>query len=539
MEPIALLKALEYQAHNNPNAIALTSLGDTLSYSDLNQHSSDIAGYLKQLNVNLDNGIALFISKRIDAVVAIYGILRSGAAYVPLDTQNPKARIQYIAGQCRFPLIITTPDHLETLEAALQGCEHPPEVLVLRSTELQSKELQSRGLASTELTSATLTSAIKDDSTALGRATSEKPNAHNGLAAILYTSGSTGEPKGVMISHKNIEYFVQWSVEYFQLSHDDRCISHAPLHFDLSLFDLFAAHRVGANVVLVPEQYTGNPKFLAQYLSTQAITVWQSVPSVLTLLYKYGDLQSYSYPALRHVLFAGEVMNSAILRGIAGYFTETTFHNVYGATETNDTFVYSIAATANAFPDPLPIGQPLPYVDYLIVNDDPTITSEGELYVKTPTLMQGYKRSQDHPFESSLLADKPLSYEGYYRTKDVVKILPDGNFVFCGRTDDIIKSNGYRINTLEVEAILQGHPDIRDATIIAVADAEIGNRLVAVVSAPDSPKLSGMQLRMYCAERLPKYAIPHFFEIGHTPLPKTSSGKTNKKSILQARNAHV
>jgi acyl-coenzyme A synthetase/AMP-(fatty) acid ligase len=228
------------------------------------------------------------------------------------------------------------------------------------------------------------------------------------------------------------------------------------------------------------------------------------------------------------VAFAGESLNTCVLKQMAQHFKRADFHNIYGATETNDTFVFSLKDVQNFKDDePLPIGVPLPYVEYLIIDNKGnygTEVSEGELLVRTPTIMRGYKNNER-------MTDKD-----FYHTKDIVRRLENGNLLFCGRTDDIIKTNGYRVNLIEIQTVLQTYDDIVEAAVIPELDEEIGYRIVAIICIKMDSQTCSIDLRNHCAKHLPRYAIPHVFDIGRTRLPKTPSGKIDKRSLIATRN---
>lgn len=532
-----------------PAAEAIRINDRVVSYTALKQASLRIAATLSSTIIADEQCIGIYMAKCPEAIMAIYGVLHAGAVYVPLDIKNPAIRVQHIIDQCNLSTLITTPDLVENLRQILADAKQSFNILVVCDSDIETPLDQFRYLpvninqstnidlpfSSTRNVNATHVDnlAVNIDSNAVNI---------NSLATTLFTSGSTGMPKGAMISHNSINIFINWVNDYFQLTPKDRCISHAPFHFDLSLLDIFATHAAGACVVLVPDNMNGNPKFITQYLARHQVTVWQSVPSVLVLLLKYGDISKHKYPSLRHILFAGERVSGSLLENLSVHFENAAFHNIYGATETNDTFIFSIAAGIQTFPDPLPIGKALPYVEYLIVDNENNPVAdfeEGELLVRTPTTMRGYKNTTTTGFIAlSQPGDAGLTCD-YYVTKDIVRMTADGNLLFCGRKDDIIKTSGNRVNLLEIENLLQTHPAISDVAVIPVPDDEAGNKIIAIFTLSPDSHASVIELKIFCANNLPKYAIPHIFEASSSPLPKTSSGKTNKQLLIKSRGNYV
>lgn len=515
-------------AQRLPTAEAIRINNRTVSYRELEQGSQAIATQLGATITKEEQCIGLYFGKCPEAIMAIYGVLQADAVYVPIDIKNPATRVHYIIDQCKMSTLITTPDFLDQLRSILADTQQSFNIVVVANDQWHAPVDQFRYI--------TINLNAPTESNSFAR-NSDLTR----LATTLFTSGSTGMPKGAMISHNSVSIFINWVIDYFQLTEKDRCISHAPLHFDLSLLDIFATHAAGACVVLVPENMSGNPRFLTQYIAQHDITVWQSVPSVLVLLLKYGDIAKHQYPSLRHILFAGERVSGTLLENLSVHFINGEFHNIYGATETNDTFVFSIPAGTHAFPDPLPIGKALPYVDFLIVdhNNQPAAEfAEGELLVRTPTTMRGYRNTPANSFISITQAGSTEAKD-YYVTKDIVRMTHDGDLLFCGRKDDIIKTSGNRVNLLEIENLLQTHPALNDVAVIPEADDEIGNKIIAIFTLSPGLQVSVIDLKIFCANNLPKYAIPHIFELSSTPLPKTSSGKTNKQTLIKSRGNHV
>lgn len=494
---------------------------DRLSYQELHEESNRIAHQLLSLGIEKGCRIGIYLDKSLQAIAAVLGILKAGGAYVPLDCNSPIEKNRYIADDCGIETIITIPDKMKQVEemGRPQG-------------SLKTMVLLSQGASQR-------VSAMKviPYSEVLARAASDVGgnSASEDLAAILYTSGSTGTPKGVMLTHGNIVSFTVWAVNTFAITENDRLLSHAPLHFDLSLLDIYSALARGACIVLVPYQKSMNPQYLLNLVSEKKITVWQSVPSVLILLSEIAERAQGVPNTVKHVLFAGERLPLKYLKKLSDCFEGAEFYNIYGCTETNDTFLYHVPKDTAG--DPLPIGKPLSYVKYIIrESTEPCELSraEGELLVSAPTVMKGYWGGETKNAECF---EDIISEEGvptrYFRTKDIVRPLPDGNFHLCGRTDNIIKSNGYRINLLEIERLLLGHPAIREAGVVAIPDDFVGNKICACVFIDSETTASVVDLKIFCSSRMQKYMIPHLFAITRQELSKTSSGKIDKQALVR------
>jgi acyl-coenzyme A synthetase/AMP-(fatty) acid ligase len=337
-----------------------------------------------------------------------------------------------------------------------------------------------------------------------------------------------------MLTHRNCLAFVEWAVEEFRVSAADRLSSHAPLHFDLSTFDLYAAALAGAPVVLVPAGMSVFPSQVRSFIETAGITVWYSVPSILAMLVLRGGLQPGDLPQLRTILFAGEVFPATHLRRLIELIPHVRFANLYGPTETNVCTWWEVTSLDEGATE-IPIGRAIDNVEVFAVTDDGRLATPGEvgeLHVRGPTVMQGYlgdpektsSRLVSNPFGGVL--DQPV-----YRTGDLVQELPDGAYRFLGRRDHQIKSRGYRIELGDVEAGLYGHPAVLECAVVAIPDELITNRLVAYVIVRE--EVSKTDLLRYLAERVPTYMIPGEL-IFADALPRTSTGKVDRRSLSEA-----
>ncbi len=513
-------------ARLNPEREAIRYGDQRITYGELNRISDQLAQTLMRHGVKRGDRVGVCLNKSIEAVVAIFGILKSGAAYVPLDNSSPAKRLVLIIADSGMRALVTSGEKAQ--EVAGVNPELPVVTLLILTNDTPTSELGVWRRAKKVF--------WKDIMNLTHSESSFPAQIDDDLAYILYTSGSTGTPKGVMISHRASMSFVNWAADYFQLTHEDRISNQAPLHFDLSTFDIFASIKVGATIVLISEELSSFPVELVDFMEAQKISIWYSVPSVLTRLLVYGKLERYRFNCLRKVLFAGEVFPLKYLRQVQQLIPQAEFYNLYGPTETNVCTVYPVGD----LPDDayhLPIGKACAHTEVWAFTDKGVIAESGEiseLSVRGPCVMKGYWGMPEKTREvltSRAVPPRGLE-ERVYRTGDLVKRLEDGNYIFIGRRDEMIKSRGHRIELGEIESILYTHPAIEQAAVIAVPAEEIGNTIKAIVVLQADCKLREIELRHFCSERLPRYMIPEILEF-RAALPMTATGKVNKSSLIE------
>jgi amino acid adenylation domain-containing protein len=354
------------------------------------------------------------------------------------------------------------------------------------------------------------------------------------LAYILYTSGSTGRPKGVMLSHRNATSFVHWCSEVFSPSSQDRFSSHAPLHFDLSILDLYVNIKHAATLILIDETTAKSPGLLTELVARERITVWYSTPSVLTLWLSYGRIEQHDLRSLRLVLFAGEVFPVKHLRALKERLPCPVFFNLYGPTETNVCTFFKIPETipverTTAFP----IGKACSHLLTRVLDETGSavlVGTEGELCVYGPAVTAGY---WNLPEQTASCFWIDSDHRSWYKTGDVVVELPDGNYQFQGRRDRMIKRRGHRVELGEIEACLVRHPAIQEVAAVVRNSLEGGGVVVAVLVTVNGQQLSQIQLKRFCSENLPASMIPDQFEFRQR-LPKTSTDKIDYQELVRA-----
>jgi acyl-CoA synthetase (AMP-forming)/AMP-acid ligase II len=347
-----------------------------------------------------------------------------------------------------------------------------------------------------------------------------------GKRFLLTTSGSTGTPKIVPLEAAATESFMGWATTAFGLGPGVNVLNYAPLNFDLCLLDVWATLKAGGCAILVDPDHAVNPRYLLDLFGTCDPHVVQAVPMLFRVIAQAAN--GARFPGVRHLMLTGDHAPRRLRAPLPGLFPGAGFHNVYGCTETNDSFMHSFGAEEARSAEVLPLGQPLPGVTARVVTDSGDLDGpgHGELWVSTPFQTPGYLHEAGERFVRH--------HDGttYFRSGDVVRRGPDGALTLAGRTDFQVKVRGVRVNLEDVERVIYEHDDVAEVAVVALPDHEAGNRLHAAVRRR-SDRLTGLGLRQHCAQRLARAAIPSNIRIVDDPLPTTSTGKVDRNRIRE------
>ena len=517
--PGGLAGWLEDSARRFPDSMAVAMAEDRrITYGELLALSGQVRDRLWQLGVRPGDRVGLRLHKSIDGLAAIFGILQVGAAYVPVDAESPAARGAYVLNDCQVKVVFTEQRLEADLVGELNRLGASPAVLAMgdEGTGLALAALLARLEALDPAVTVPSVPACPDD-----------------IAYILYTSGSTGNPKGVVLTHRNAASFVDWVSDTFAPRRADIFSSHAPFHFDLSILDIFVSIKHGAGLVLFGEALGKDPGRLAAAIAAERISVWYSTPSILGLLADYGKLDRHDYSSLRIVFFAGEVFPVPRFRALRRFWNQPRFVNLYGPTETNVCTYYEVPGDGSwESMDTFPIGAMCVPNRGKVVDEHGEEVSRGtpgELVVCGPNVMQGYWNLPEQNARAFLVDS---TGDRWYRTGDIVAEQPDGQYRYLSRRDRMVKRRGYRVELGEIEAGLMRHPDIREAAVVALPDALAGVRVVAFLSVLEGRELTIIGLKASASRLLPPYMIPDAFRILDA-LPRTSTNKVDLRILKE------
>jgi amino acid adenylation domain-containing protein len=510
-------------AERRPDALAVALHDERLSYAELEQRSGRLAAMLAEQGAAPGDRVVLLTPKSPRAAVAMLAALKARCPYVPVDVDSPAPRVAHIMRAAEPRIVLATPDAAPLLEGILA------EGALTAGTVVGSLTPDPVG-ARTAFTEA--------DTDALDMAPPVAGADPQDAAHLLFTSGSTGIPKGVVITHANVTAFVEWAVRHFGTRETDRVSGHPPLHFDLSTFDLYATYAAGAELHMVPASASLSPRGLAEFIRARELTQWFSVPSVLTYLAKFDAVAQDDFPAMERLLWCGEVLPTPVLAHWMRRLRHVRFTNLYGPTEaTIASSFYDVPAVPEDERTPVPIGTACDGEELLVLDEqlDPVAPGEiGELFIAGAGLSPGYWRDRERT-EAVFVGDPRPGREGQriYRTGDLARIDGDGIVHFLGRTDSQIKSRGYRIELGEIETVLDTVDGLRESAVVGVDTGGFeGTAICCAYACVDGRELEAPELRAALAQQLPSYMLPSRWTRLDS-LPKNVNGKIDRPALRE------
>lgn len=514
------------QAARRPDATAVVMKQGQLTYGKLEESTNQLARMLKEAGCQKGDRVCLLVPKSPAAIVGILGILKADCIYVPLDTSSPAPRLAQMVASCQPRSILAAGPVAQLLDEICVQNEFPTSPVIgwMDHERVAGKHFKS----------------VFSEADYYGY--SGKPldhqNTREDIAYMLFTSGSTGTPKGVVITHGNVIHFVEWAKKYFGMRPSDRISGHPPLHFDLSVFDIFGTFAAGAELHLVPPELSVLPNKLADFIRIAELTQWFSVPSVLTYMAKFDVVRFNDFPGLKRLLWCGEVLSTPTLIYWMKRLPHVSFTNLYGPTEaTIASSYYTVPKCPEDARAAIPIGTGCEGEELLVLNDRLQLIQPGEvgdLYIRGVGLSPGYWRDPERTRAVFLRnPDSADPSDRIYKTGDLAKIGNDGLVYFLGRADSQVKSRGYRIELGEIEGALNAMTGLRESAVVAIPTEGFEGAILCCAYVPvSSADVTPVALRKELGKVLPPYMLPSRW-MTFDSLPKNVNGKIDRRQLKE------
>lgn len=497
----SILQLLEISASKYPNKIAFADTSKEVTYQEFLKTSKKIGSALTNLQ-QTNAPIAIYIDKNVKCLEAMMGTLYSGNFYTILDTASPKERLNNIIETLEPIAIITDQKNLEKakqLESSTQTIYIYEELIEEEINESLLKEINQKMIDTDPM-------------------------------YILFTSGSTGVPKGTVISHKSVLAYIHWVKEAFDINENTIFGSQTPFYFSMSVTDIFTTILTGATFYIIPKMYFSFPVKLLEFLNEKKINTIYWVPSALSIVANLKALDEVKLPYLQKVLFAGEVMPTKQLNIWIEHLPNVLFANLYGPTETTDICTYYVVDRKFENSESLPIGKHCDNCNVMIINEEGKLAKqgeEGELCVRGSFLAQGYYYN---PVQTQkVFVQNPLNQaypEIIYKTGDIVKENEKGEIIYLSRKDFQIKHMGYRIELGEIETAINA---IEGIILCACVYDTVNSKIVLFYQ---GNKLDKKELLEQAKQRLPNYMCPNEI-ICLDKMPYNANGKIDRKKLKE------
>jgi len=494
-------------ALKTPHKPAICCEDQSITFKDADDFSNAFARNLQQCGVTRGSFVPFFMKKSVASGLSILSILKADAAYVPIDINSPQQRLLSILKTTQAKVVVVNNESEEVIKALLPDQTELKVVNVEAFVPHQTSPVESKNLSID-------------------------------IAYVLFTSGSTGVPKGVMIPHKAIIDYIDWCVETYQITSDDVVANHAPLYFDNSTFDIYTAFKSGATLHLVHDELNAVIPRLVSWIKERKISVFFCVPSVLTMLLKSRRLKSDSMDSLKHLICAGEVLPRDILDAWMEMYPHIQFTNMYGPTEiTVDCSYHVMQARPAEECLSIPIGKARNNMELFVRQDNGVLSQEigatGELLVRGTSVAYGYLGDQEKTRKAFIQnPNHDLYHDPLYCTGDLVQLDDNGDFQFLGRADDQIKFLGYRIELGEIEASLNAINGVIEGVVVFNDSEDESLREIGALVSIEEP-LSIQAITQEMNRRLPSYMVPTRLITTDSEYPRTPNGKYNRKKIKE------
>ncbi|TFJ91958.1 non-ribosomal peptide synthetase [Lentibacillus salicampi] len=498
--PLKTLPELfEQQANIHPDAVAVERDTEQITYKDLQKRSNQLARYLHSKGVRPNDLVALYMDRSIEMIVSIIAVIKSGAAYLPIDPSFPKRRIDYILSDSQAKLLITTKDYQAYIQKELA---FPGGLMDVRAGE-----------------------SVQMDTTNM-----TVKNSPDDLAYIIYTSGSTGNPKGVMVTHRNVVQLLINDQHPFTFTDQDVWTMFHSYCFDFSVWEMYGALLYGGKLVIVPKEVAVDSNAFMHLLIDKNVTVLNQTPSAFYNFIHEDQATSVQPYSLRYIIFGGEALKPIKFKKWKQKYPDIQLVNMYGITETTIHVTHKELTLADMEDNVSNAGKPIPTLNVYILDDHLNMQPEGiigEICVAGDGVTKGYLDKKE--LTEKVFVDNPfLPGTKMYCSDDLGRILPNGEIEYIGRKDFQVKIRGYRVELGEIEREILQLESIDECVVLDYLDNSDNNSLCVFLLMEED--IGSFEIRTYLAEKLPEYMIPTKY-IPVDVIPLTANGKVDRKEL--------
>lgn len=506
---------IHHSARRLPEKVAIVAGDQRLSYSEIEARSNALAHALARRGVERGDRVIIFMENCPEAAIAFWAVLKANAVVSIVHPHTKADKLAYLLNDCRARALVTTGHLSQVFLAAAERSEHLATIVVAGGFDAERHAWSDRTVAWSD---------------ALAGERSDGPPPRRcidvDLASIIYTSGSTGEPKGVMLTHRNMLTAATSITTYLENVEDDVILGCLPMSFDYGLYQTIMACRVGARVVL--EKSFTYPTRVLERVAREKVTGLPGVPTMFAMLTEMKNVRDFDLSSIRYVTNTAAALPPKHIRALRELFPQAKVFSMYGLTECKRC---TYLPPADVDRKPASVGIAIPNTELWIVDEDdrkvgPNVV--GQLVIRGATVMKGYWEKPDETAKK--LRPGPLPGEQVLYTGDLCRLDDEGYLYFVGRMDDIIKSRGEKVAPKEIEAVLYAMPGVVEAAVIGVPDPVLGEAPVAFLVLEDGRTATESELRRFCQERLESFMVPARFEL-RPALPKSDNGKIDRKAL--------
>lgn len=505
---------LENSAVKHPDKIALITKQGRYSYGEVDQMANKIAHALIAEGVEKGDRVAIFLDNSLDAVVSLFGVLKSGGIFLMINPTTKTEKLTYILNNCRAAACIGSQGKLTVISEACNNTPSLRNAFLTGDNRLSHHELHKKSFYLSEI---------------LSSSNGHQPVLRTidaDLATIIYTSGSTGNPKGVMMAHFNMVSAANSITTYLENVPDDIILNVLPISFDYGLYQILMGFKMGATVVL--EKSFLYPYKVIDIILKEKVTGFPIVPTISAILLQMEDIKKHNFERLRYISNTAAALPVAHIQKLREFFPTTTIYSMYGLTECKRV---SYLPPDQLDSRPTSVGKGMPNEEVYIVDEDGSRVGPGvvgELVVRGSNVMRGY---WEMPEETAKRL-RPGQYPGemVLYTGDLFRMDEEGYLYFVSRKDDIIKSRGEKVSPKEIENVLYEIDDVVEAAVVGIEDTVLGQAIKAFVVLKEGSQLKEKDVIRFCAQHLEDFMVPKYVEFRNT-LPKTDTGKIKKTGL--------